>query len=239
MASTHRKRRLSQPPSLRKQIGRKLDGIIYFCDSNIEVGGIEVARQSDGQSDAKFQKDIFKLAKCMKDMHDYIRASRNCSDVAIQSLELQGIFHTKERVQFFRMWPLGQSFLVWAKEPKKYWIAPRLSEDALTEYMGLLCRTFSCRVSLLFFLVVHKYSLLKRPLGGFACVKEPAPTSSCDGLAKFLDGVWTTSRRKAGVPRLFIVHHALQVEERIKNHLVYNFVEVFIVFFSRTMVHPA
>lgn len=99
----------------RKKVGRKIDGIIYNVEHNLELGAIESARIFKDEYDRKYLHESFKLPKVLRDIYcDLVRFIKYDEEKS-DSIQVIGILHFGLRLQFVRLWRVGGSITIFKK----------------------------------------------------------------------------------------------------------------------------
>ncbi|CAG8600424.1 11578_t:CDS:10, partial [Acaulospora morrowiae] len=139
LASANRKSRgRSGNTKTRILTGRKIDGIVYIVDRNIEVGAIEAAGSFSGVSDRKYLLETFKMPKTLRDMYADLVRTANYDEQKANNLQVFGILHLGLSIQFTRLYRAGGSICIFRKDAVSHHVDSKFSEDGIKSFLKLM-----------------------------------------------------------------------------------------------------
>ncbi|CAB5190989.1 unnamed protein product [Rhizophagus irregularis] len=143
LASANRKNRgRSGNTKTRKLTGRKIDGIVYIVDRNLEVGVIEAARSFLGVSDRKYLLETFKMPKTLRDMYADLVRTANYDEQKANNLQVFGILHLGLWIQFTRLYRAGGSICIFRKDVVSHHVDSKFSEDGIKSFLKLMAAVY-------------------------------------------------------------------------------------------------
>ncbi|CAB4411976.1 unnamed protein product [Rhizophagus irregularis] len=143
LASANRKNRgRSGNTKTRKLTGRKIDGIVYIVDRNLEVGVIEAARSFFGVSDRKYLLETFKMPKTLRDMYADLVRTANYDEQKANNLQVFGILHLGLWIQFTRLYRAGGSICIFRKDVVSHHVDSKFSEDGIKSFLKLMAAVY-------------------------------------------------------------------------------------------------
>ncbi|RIA87631.1 hypothetical protein C1645_739973 [Glomus cerebriforme] len=143
LASANRKTRgRSGNTKTRKLTGRKIDGIVYIVDRNLEVGAIEAARSFLGVSDRKYLLEMFKMPKTLRDMYADLVRTANYDEQKANNLQVFGILHLGLWIQFTRLYRAGGSICIFRKDVVSHHVDSKFSEDGIKSFLKLMAAVY-------------------------------------------------------------------------------------------------
>ena len=108
---------------------------------------MEGSRENLTESSEKYQLELFKLPKTLKDLIDDMKGRSQIGDEDAAELQVFGVLQFATQVQFARLWQLGRNTCVFYLEPKIYTIEPEFSVKGLQTFLDLLVKVYRCKVS--------------------------------------------------------------------------------------------
>ncbi|CAB4398083.1 unnamed protein product [Rhizophagus irregularis] len=143
LSSANRKNRgRSGNTKTRKLTGRKIDGIVYIVDRNLEVGAIEAARSFLGVSDQKYLLETFKMPKTLRDMYADLVRTANYDEQKANNLQVFGILHLGLWIQFTRLYRAGGSICIFKKDVVSHHVYSKFSEDGIKSFVKFMAAVY-------------------------------------------------------------------------------------------------
>jgi hypothetical protein len=147
VSSANRKNRGRQANTrTRKLIGRKIDGIIYSIDKQLEIGAIEAARSFLSISDRKYLLEAFKMPKTLRDMYTDLLIAANYEQQKADKIQVVGVLHLGLWIQFVRLWRAGGSICIFRKDSRSFHVDSKFSEKGVRSFLKLLISIYQYKV---------------------------------------------------------------------------------------------
>ncbi|KAG9286005.1 hypothetical protein G9A89_022681 [Geosiphon pyriformis] len=156
IANSERKNE-TRTSSVRKKIGRRVDGIFRECNGRNEFGAIEVAKEFDGQTSTKWLKESFKISKVMHDMLIQLAGAVKNDPSRVRQLRTVGWLHFGPYGQMLEM-DCANSRVCRLVRRKLHHVGQGLNRDEIAATLALLTAVLQSR-----YIIEEVYDIIKKP----------------------------------------------------------------------------